>query len=86
MNTLWLLVAQYEGQAAIPLDRIRVDYFQGMSKPVFTQKVESGEIPLPVAILGTTQKSPKVVQLVDLAKYIDDRAEVARKELARKVG
>lgn len=86
MNTAFMLMAKYEGLPVIPLDQVREDFFGGMSKPVFMNKVESGEISLPISNLGTTQKAPRAVHLNDLAKYLDDCAEKARKELERKNG
>ncbi|AUQ93826.1 hypothetical protein MACH17_11360 [Phaeobacter inhibens] len=85
MNTLWLLTAKYEGNPLVTVDALRTDYFSGMSREVFLRKVESGEIPLPLTRLGEGQKAPRCVHVKDLAAYIDDCAEQARKELRRKL-
>ncbi|WP_323779077.1 pyocin activator PrtN family protein [Leisingera sp.] len=85
MNTIWLLAGRYDGLPTVPLDKVREDFFGGMTKPVFTKKVESGEIPLPVTTLGSSQKAPRVIHLTDLAAYLDGCADKARKELERKV-
>lgn len=84
MNTFWLLTAKYEGNPLVPVDALRNDYFNGMSREVFLRKIESGEIPLPLTRLGEGQKAPRCVHISDLAKYFDDCAEQAREELKRK--
>ncbi|PCJ05223.1 MAG: Pyocin activator protein PrtN [Rhodobacteraceae bacterium] len=85
MQTIWLLMAKHEGSAVISADRVRLDYFEGMSREVFIKKVDSGEIPLPLTRLGQGQKATKCIHITDLAKYIDDCTEAARKELKRKI-
>ena len=45
MTTAWLLMAQYEGMAVIPIERVAVDHF-GVEKgglPRFLRKIEAGE-------------------------------------------
>jgi hypothetical protein len=33
MNTVFLLMAQYSGQAVIPADKVRADYFSHLTLP-----------------------------------------------------
>jgi hypothetical protein len=51
MNTLFLLMAQYDGQAVIPLDRVCVDYMN-LTVEKFKRKRLDGEIDVPVVRLG----------------------------------
>ncbi|SFY22720.1 Pyocin activator protein PrtN [Paracoccus pantotrophus] len=80
INTIWLLMAQYEGRAMIGADVVCRDFFAPLTLPVFLRKVSTGEIPLPLVRMENSQKGAKMVHLSDLAAYIDARAESARKE------
>ncbi|WP_122688460.1 pyocin activator PrtN family protein, partial [Pseudomonas viridiflava] len=77
MNTLFLLMAQYDGQAVIPLDRVCLDYMN-LSVEKFKRKRLDGEIDIPVVRLGAeSQKAGLGVYLNDLADYIDRQREKA---------
>lgn len=81
MNTAFLLMAQYDGRAVIPVDVVARDYFPHLSADKFLRKTALGEIRLPVVRIDPgTQKSVKGIHLTDLAKYIDDRRAAAIKE------
>lgn len=81
MNTAFLLMAQYDGLAVIPVDLVAKDYFPHLSTDKFVRKVALGEINIPmVRIEAGTQKSAKGIHLTDLAKYLDDRRAAAIKE------
>lgn len=81
MNTAFLLMAQYDGHAVIPVPSVVRDYFPHLSTNNFLRKVAAGEISIPLfRIEATSQKSAKGVHLVDLAQYIDARRAVAVKE------
>ncbi|MFV1599223.1 MULTISPECIES: pyocin activator PrtN family protein [unclassified Phaeobacter] len=77
MNTLFLLMAQYDGRAVVPVDTVCKDYFSHLTLPKFLRKVSSGEIDLPLVRSERSQKSAKGVHLSDLATYLDKRREVA---------
>ncbi|WP_122585068.1 pyocin activator PrtN family protein [Pseudomonas viridiflava] len=80
MNTLSLLMAQYNGLAVIPLDRVCADYMK-LSVEKFKRKRLSGEIDLPIVRLGAdSQKAELGVYLEDLANYIDQQRTKAVKE------
>jgi hypothetical protein len=81
MNTAFLLMAQYDALAVIPVERVCKDYFSHLTPTTFVQKVRIGEIKLPLVRLEKSQKSAKGVHLLDLAAYIDERLAAARKEL-----
>ncbi|MEC8197264.1 MAG: pyocin activator PrtN family protein [Pseudomonadota bacterium] len=85
MDTVFMLMAKYKASPTIPLDKVREDFFAGMSKTVFKDKIESGEIPLPLVRMTEGQKSPLAVPTTDLAIFLDLKAETARKEAAKKL-
>ena len=71
MNTAFLLMAQYNGQAIIPLERVCEDYFRHLTPEKFLRKTLSGEIDLPVVRVGGSQKASRGIHLTDLARYLD---------------
>lgn len=87
MNTLFLLMAQYDGQAVIPLDRVCADYMN-LTVEKFKRKCLDGEINIPIVRLGAeSQKAALGIHLRDLADYIDrqrERATVEQKKLMGK--
>ncbi|MGA5585577.1 pyocin activator PrtN family protein [Pseudomonas siliginis] len=77
MNTIFLLMAQYEGQAVIPLSRVCADYMN-LTVEKFKQKQMAGEIDIPVIRLGAqSQKAGLGIHLNDLADYIDRQRQKA---------
>ncbi|ADP71039.1 hypothetical protein Rvan_1797 [Rhodomicrobium vannielii ATCC 17100] len=80
MNTAFLLMAQYNGQAIIPIETVCRDYFSHLTLPKFLRKVGAGEIDLPVVRIEASQKSAKGVHLMDLATYLDKRRAAAFRE------
>ena len=86
MNTLFLLMAQYNGQAVIPLDRVCADYMN-LTVEKFKQKRLAGEIDIPVVRLGAnSQKAGLGIHLKDLADYIDRQREKATREQNQLMG
>lgn len=84
MKTIYFLLARYEGLAAVPIDRVIEDYFPAMARKTVLQKIDSGEILLPVVRLGAGQKAQRSVALTDLAEFLDKQSAIARKELRAK--
>lgn len=81
MQTSFMLLAQYDGLAVIPLEWVRRDYFRHFSSvEKLLRKVQAGEIALPIVRIEGSQKCAKGVHLSDLASYLDKQAEAARKE------
>ncbi|MGY1952535.1 pyocin activator PrtN family protein [Pseudomonas pergaminensis] len=86
MNTLFLLMAQYNGQAVISLDRVCADYMN-LTVEKFKHKRLSGEIDIPVVRLGAnSQKAGLGIHLTDLADYIDRQREKATREQNQLMG
>ena len=80
MNTAFLLMAQYNGQAVIPIDSLCADYFRHLTPEMLLRKVMAGEIDLPVVRIESSQKSARGVHLQDLADYLDRQRAAALKE------
>jgi hypothetical protein len=81
MNTAFLLMAQYDGKAIIPIEQVCRDYFSHLTPTKLVRKISAGEIPIPLVRIEASQKSAKGVHLTDLARYIDTRADAARREM-----
>ena len=87
MNTAFLLMAQYNAMAVIPIDQVVKDYFPHLNVENFVRKVSLGDIKIPmVRIEAGSQKSAKGVHIGDLAQYIDDRRAAAAKEIKQLAG
>lgn len=83
MNTHFLLMAQYNGAAVIPVEAVCRDYFQHLDPIKFVQKATKGEIRIPVIRMEASAKSARGVHLADLALYLDAARDQAVSELAK---
>lgn len=83
MKTVFLLMAQYEAQAVIPIEMVCRDYFAPLTVPTLVRKISAGEIVLPLVRMEASQKGAKGVHVEDLAAYIDARRAAAVKECAQ---
>jgi len=80
MNTQFLLMSQYN-LAVIPIEIVCRDYFSHLTPTKLTQKIQNGEIALPLYRADiNSQKSAKGVALVDLAEWIDRAIAAGRRE------
>lgn len=80
-TTAKLLLSQYGGRPIISVDDVCRDYFAHLTPEKFMRKVGLGDIALPVMRVEASQKCYKGVHIQDLADYLDQRREAARKEL-----
>lgn len=80
MNTVYLLMAQYDARAVIPVDIVCRDYFAPLTLPILLRKISVGDIPLPLIRMEKSQKGARGVHLADLAAYIDQCRAAALKE------
>jgi hypothetical protein len=80
MNTSFLLLAQYNGLAVIPVEFVVRDYFRHLTVENFLRKCLSCEIELPVVRIENSQKTAKGIHVNELAAYLDKQAAAARKE------
>lgn len=81
MNTAFLLMAQYDSAAVIPVEKVRKDYFPHLNEREFIRKLSHAEIALPLVRMDESQKTARGVHLTDLAEYLDKRRAAAVKEL-----
>lgn len=81
MNTAFLLMAQYNGSAIIPVEKVCKDYFSHLTPEKFVRKVSLGEIIIPLVRMEHSQKCAKGIHLQDLANYLDERRAAAVKEI-----
>jgi hypothetical protein len=86
MNTAFLLMAQYNGAAIIPLERVCLDYFSHLTPEKMKMKVAAGEIDLPLVRMESSQKAARGVHLNDLAQYLDAQHAKARAEHGKLMG
>jgi len=84
-NTAFLLMAQYNGAAVIPIEFVVRDYFRHLTVENMVRKVLAGQISLPITRMEKGQESARGVHLNDLADYIDKQRESARREAAQLV-
>jgi len=78
--TLFLLMAQYNGRAVVPIDQVCRDFFGHLTVEKLLRKALRGDLPLPIVRIETSQKAQRGVHLADLAAYIDKRRVAAVKE------
>ena len=86
MKTTFLLMAQYEAQAVVPIDTVCRDYFSPLTVTTLLRKISAGEIRLPLVRMEASQKGAKGVHVEDLAAYIDARRAAAVKECEQLCG
>jgi Pyocin activator protein PrtN len=81
LNTAFLLMAQYNGRAIVPLEEVCRDYFSHLTPEKLLRKVLTGEIEIPIIRIEHSQKSAKGIHLQDLADYLDKQRAEAIKNL-----
>jgi hypothetical protein len=86
MNTAFLLMAQYSGQAVIPADKVCKDYFAHLTLQKFIRKINDGQLALPIVRMEPSQKSAKGIHLQDLANYLDARRKEGQREFRQMYG
>ena len=80
LNTAFLLMAQYNGKAIIPLPDVCRDYLSHLTPEKLLRKVMASQILVPIIHIERSQKSAKGVHLQDSADYLDKRRAEAMKE------
>jgi Pyocin activator protein PrtN len=71
MKTSFVLLAQYDGLAVIPLEYVCRDYFRHLTPE---------KISMPIVRMECSQKTARGVHITDLATYLDKQADAARRE------
>ena len=82
----FLLMAQYEGRAVVPLKRVIADFFPHLDEKKFLSKSLAGDIKIPVIRIEDSQKAARGIALADLAAYLETRRAMALKELRQLSG
>lgn len=77
MNTAFALLARFESPT-VPLEEICVEFF-GLEKDKAYQQANLNKLPVPTFRAGS-QKSPRLVHIDDLAKWLDEQRTAARVE------
>ena len=67
-----LLLAQFNNRVLIPVDELAENYL-GLSIATAKRKAKINDLPFPSFKMGNSQKSPYVVHLHDLVRFIDKR-------------
>lgn len=80
MDTRFLLMARYDALPIIPVERVRLDFFNHLSLQKFMRKLNDQTIMLPIISIECSQKSQKGVHIEDLAAFLDNRHDHALKE------
>jgi hypothetical protein len=75
MNTLFLLMAEYE-TVHVPLETI-ADKYLGLCRRKAFEKANRGTLPFP-ALRSTSQQAPWLVDLRDVAKWFDQERMKAK--------
>jgi hypothetical protein len=71
LKTIFLLMAQYDARAVIPLEWVQRDFFSHLDVKKLVAKCTTGEILLPLIRTDpSSQKSLKGVGIQDLADYL----------------
>lgn len=81
LNTAFLLMAEF-GTSQIPLSEIAPKYLK-MSLTTAKRKANAGELPIPTYRLNDSQKSLRMINVNDLASYIDQQRDEAVIEFNR---
>jgi len=80
MKTLFLLMAQYDGQVIIPVDTVCADYFSHLSPKNLRQNIAHGKIDIPLVQIDSSRQAARGVHINDLAQYIDKQREAAKSD------
>lgn len=86
MNTAFLLMAQYNGMAIIPIERLCTDYFGHLTPEKLKMKIAAGDIDLTLVPIEKSQKAARGVHLNDLATYLDAQHQKAKIEHDKLMG
>lgn len=78
VSTLFLLMAEF-GMADVPLETVAERYLALGRREAF-QRATARKLPFPAYRGSSSQKSPWLVRLTDLAEYLDKQRDEAKKE------
>jgi hypothetical protein len=78
-SIIYLLMAEYGSGTMIPLEQLALKVL-GLSVNTAKRKAKACNLPFPTVKLNDSQKAPYLVNIQDLASYIEDRCSNARIE------
>ena len=73
--TLFLLMAQYNGQTVVPLDQVCHDFFGHLTVEKLLRKALRGDIALPIVRIETSQKAHNAAYILSIWPLILTSAE-----------
>ncbi|WP_063334103.1 pyocin activator PrtN family protein [Marinomonas sp. TW1] len=76
-KTLFLLMAEFEGRAAVKLEEA-LHYTNFKTLHEANKAANCGELPIPAFRMSKSQKSPYIIHLEDLAEALDTAREEAK--------
>lgn len=79
ITTFTMLCMRYMSPVA-PLELVVKDYLSHMSLEIAKRKALKQELPFPVVRMGEKQKASWMVNLADLAMYIDKQTALAQQD------
>ena len=82
LNTKMMLAGMFGMNPLIPLEEV-CDEFLSLSHKTALRKARVNELPFPALRLGKSQKAPWVVNIDDLAEYVEHSSRVARNDWQR---
>lgn len=77
--TTHILMAEFGSRLMIPLEELAQSVL-GMSVNTAKRRAKNFELPFPTVKLNDSQKAPYLVNIQDLAKYIEEKCSCARIE------
>lgn len=83
MNTLFTLMAEFDGRAVVPIEEVATKYLGLNNKTKINAKARASEFPFPVFRAEKSQKAPWLVSLIDLAEHLDQEREKARQDFEK---
>ncbi|WP_272529223.1 MULTISPECIES: pyocin activator PrtN family protein [unclassified Providencia] len=78
MNTVFLLMAEFE-TSQIPLSVV-AEKFLNLTSSYADRQAALGKLPFPT-YRDDSQKAPRMVHISDLAEWIDQQRNIAKKEM-----
>lgn len=78
MNTAFLLMAQFN-KAIVPLEEVCEQYF-ALAPRTAQNYAKAGRLPVPAFRGGEGNKAPWLVNVTDLAAYLDKQRDAAAKD------
>ena len=79
MNKMEMMLLIKFESPIIPLEKICNEYF-GCSRNTAKQRAKSGTLPVPAFRLGKSQKLPWMINVQDLANFIEQNSTEAKNE------